>query len=203
MTRFKPVLVTQRIEQDEKTGELREALDVRWAEFLARAGLFPIPVPSGISLESFLDAMKEPVGVILTGGNTVGGDDEASQRRDAVERELLLRMPEARVLGVCHGLQALVVHEGGSLNSIPGHVRQRHPITIAQSRWLRAHAGLDVNSYHGDGIADPGSMTVAAQAADGSIEAAESDRRLGIMWHPERESPFRQVDVDLFRTFFA
>jgi len=199
----KPLLVTQRIDQDEKTGELREALDVRWAEFLERAGFFPIPVPSGASLDALLAAVSAPAGLLLTGGNTVGGEDAASRRRDAIEHELLVRIPNARVLGVCHGLQALVVHAGGSLNSISGHVRQRHPITITASRWLEAHAGLHVNSYHGDGIADPGSMTVAARAADGSIEAAESGRRLGIMWHPERESPFRKEDLDLFRTFFA
>lgn len=200
---MKPLLVTLRIDQDEKTGELREALDVRWAEFLERAGFFPILVPSGASLDALLAAVSAPAGILLTGGNTVGGEDAASRRRDATERELLGRMPKARVLGVCHGLQTLVVHAGGTLNLISGHVRQRHPITIAESRWLAAHKGLDVNSYHGDGIADPGSMTVAARAADGSIEAAESGTRLGIMWHPERESPFRQEDLDLFRTFFG
>jgi gamma-glutamyl-gamma-aminobutyrate hydrolase PuuD len=199
----RPLLVTQRIDPHEKTGELREALDVRWSDFLARVGFFPIPVPSGASLEEFLAAVSKPAGILLTGGNTVAGLDAASQRRDAVERELLRRMPKARVLGVCHGLQALVVHAGGSLGAISGHVRQRHAITVGESRWLSAHAGLEVNSYHGDGIADPGSMTVAARAQDGSIEAAESGSRLGIMWHPERELPFRKEDLDLFRTFFA
>jgi putative glutamine amidotransferase len=199
----KPLLVTQRIDQDEKTGELREALDVRWAEFLARAGFFPVPVPSGALLDAFLAALSAPAGILLTGGNTVGGVDTSSRRRDAIEREILNRMPDARVLGVCHGLQALVVRAGGSLNSISGHVRQRHPIRIAESRWLAAHEGLEVNSYHGDGIADPGSMTVAARAEDGSIEAAERAQRLGIMWHPERESPFREEDLNLFRRFFT
>lgn len=203
MSSLKPLLVTQRIDLHERTGELREALDLRWADFLAKAGFFPIPVPSGASLDEFLDAVHKPAGILLTGGNTVAGLDAASRRRDAVERELLRRMPKARVLGVCHGLQALVVHAGGSLNAIEGHVRQRHAITIAESRWLAAHAGLEVNSYHGDGIADVGTMTVAARAADGSIEAAESGARLGIMWHPERESPFRAEDIELFRTFFA
>jgi gamma-glutamyl-gamma-aminobutyrate hydrolase PuuD len=198
----RPLLVTQRIDLDEKTNELREALDLRWADFLARAGFFPVPVPSGASLEEFLGSVNKPAGILLTGGNTVGGADAASKRRDAIERDLLGRMPMARVLGVCHGLQALVVHAGGSLNTIAGHVRQRHPITVEQSHWLAAHAGLEVNSYHGDGIADAGSMAVAARAADGSIEAAESGARLGIMWHPERESPFRKEDIDLFRAFF-
>jgi putative glutamine amidotransferase len=200
---MKPLLVTQRIDQDEKTGELREALDVRWAEFLERAGFLPIPVLSGASLDDLLAVVNAPAGILLTGGNTVGGEDAASRRRDAIEGDLLGRLPNARVIGVCHGLQALVVHAGGSLNSISGHVSQRHPIMIAESRWLAAHAGLHVNSYHGDGIEDPGSMTVAARAADGSIEAAENDRRLGIMWHPERESPFREEDLDLFRRFFT
>ena len=203
MSAPRPLLVTQRIDAHEQTGELREALDVRWADFLARAGFFPIPVPSGASLDVFLAAVGEPAGILLTGGNTVAGLDAASKRRDTVERALLKRLPKARVLGVCHGLQALVVHSGGSLKPIAGHVRQRHPITVADSRWLSAHAGLDVNSYHGDGIADPGSMAVSARAADGSIEAAESGARLGIMWHPERETPFREQDIDLFRHFFA
>ena len=200
---MKPLLVTQRIDQDEKTGELREALDVRWSEFLERAGFFPIPVSSGVSLDALLGAVGEPAGILLTGGNTVGGTDPGSRRRDAIEDDLLHRMPNARILGVCHGLQALVVHAGGSLNSLAGHVRQRHAISVDDSLWLGAHAGLEVNSYHGDGIADPGAMKVVARAIDGSIEAAESGTRLGIMWHPERESPFRAEDIDLFRKFFA
>jgi putative glutamine amidotransferase len=199
---LKPLLVTQRIDLHERIDELREALDLRWTDFLARAGFLPIPVPSGVSLDEFLDAVHKPVGILLTGGNTVAGTDAASRRRDAVELELLRRMPKARVLGVCHGLQALVVHAGGSLKHVEGHVRQRHGLSIEKSRWLASHAGLDVNSYHGDGIADPGTMTVAARAADGSIEAAESGQRLGIMWHPERETPFRKEDIDLFKAFF-
>jgi putative glutamine amidotransferase len=199
----KPLLVTQRVDLDEKTGELRESLDVRWADFLGRAGFFPIPVPSGAPLDAFLAAVPSPSGILLTGGNTVGGEDAGSRRRDAVERELLVRFPDARVLGVCHGLQALVVHAGGSLNTISGHVRRRHSLAVAESRWLTRHDELDVNSYHGEGIANPGSMSIAARATDGSIEAAESGPKLGIMWHPEREAQYRDEDLDLFRTFFA
>jgi gamma-glutamyl-gamma-aminobutyrate hydrolase PuuD len=195
--------VTQRIDKDERTGELREALDVRWADFLARAGFVGIPVPSGADLDAFIGAVGAPAGVLLTGGNTVGGSDAASRRRDAIESALLKRMAGARVLGVCHGLQTLVVHAGGSLNTVQGHVRQRHALTIDGSRWLMQHAGLDANSYHECGIASTGSMKAVARAADGSIEAAEGDERLGIMWHPEREEPFRREDIDLFRSFFA
>ena len=199
----KPVLVTQRIDQDPNTGELREGLDVRWTAFLGQAGLFPIPVPGGIPLHTFLAHVRHPVGILLTGGNTVGGADAGSQRRDLVERELLSLLPQKRILGVCHGLQTLVMQAGGSLKPIADHVRRRHPLTVEGSRWLKSGAGFDVNSYHGDGIDDPGSMKVVARAPDGSIEAAETEMRLGIMWHPERESPFRESDLQLFREFFA
>jgi putative glutamine amidotransferase len=60
-----------------------------------------------------------------------------------------------------------------------------------------------LNSYHGEGIANPGSMSIAARATDGSIEAADSGPKLGIMWHPERAAQYRDEDLDLFRTFFA
>jgi putative glutamine amidotransferase len=46
----------------------------------------------------------------------------------------------------------------------------------------------EVNSYHHQGIADPGRLVPTAWADDGVIEALEDpDRRfvLGIQWHPE------------------
>jgi putative glutamine amidotransferase len=45
-----------------------------------------------------------------------------------------------------------------------------------------------VNSYHHQGIADPGTLTVTGWADDGTVEAVEDTSRrfaLGVQWHPE------------------
>jgi putative glutamine amidotransferase len=45
-----------------------------------------------------------------------------------------------------------------------------------------------VNSYHHQGIADPGRLTVTGWADDGTVETLEDPARrffLGVQWHPE------------------
>ena len=102
-------------------------------------------------------------------------------------------------------LQLLAHRSGVALERLDGHVGTRHRLAVtAESMWLAGHAGREVNSFHGFGIRSC-SWRVAARAADGSIEALEDPARrtLGIMWHPEREQPFADADVGLFREFFA
>lgn len=202
---MRPILVTQRVVLDGPTGEMRDALDVRWAAFLAAAGLLPILVPSGVGIACFL-AKVNWVGLLLTGGNTVNGDP-LSLRRDAMEAQILdaAHVRGVPVLGVCRGAQFIAHRRGMPLECVAGHVRTRHRIAVhPTSRWLRAHDGLDVNSFHDFGIGGSGHLVVA-NAMDGAVEAIEDPVRpvLGIMWHPEREEPPCMADVALFQGFFG
>ena len=62
----------------------------------------------------------------------------------------------------------------------------------------------EVNSFHGFGIESlHENWQVEARAQDGTIEAMihKHHRVAAIMWHPERETPYS--DLDFFRRFLT
>lgn len=194
---MKPLLaLTQRVVIDAR-GERRDALDQRWGNVCASAGFAMAPFPNHPAAAVDLFRRLGPIGLILTGGNdlaALGGD---APERDATELALLdcAASGAVPVLGVCRGAQLLVHASGGTLTRVPRHAGTRHDISYGSQKF-------DVGSYHDWGIAKLGSGQIAtATADDGSIEGFRSvdGRVTGIMWHPERETPARAVDLDLFR----
>jgi len=191
-----PVAVTQRVVLDPAHGERRDALDQRWAPFLAACGLLPVPVPNEPELAVALAGRAGAAGVLLTGGNDIGTAPE----RDETERRLVA-WAEARglpVLGVCRGMQMLLSLAGVPLEPVGGHVGVRHAIRLGGEP-------VEVNSYHGLGArAVAGELEAWGVAGDGVVEAVRHRGRptVGIMWHPEREAPFRGIDIDLVTTLF-
>jgi putative glutamine amidotransferase len=178
----------------------------------------PQPVDADIA-SCVLDGLD---GLIITGGRDVDpawyghephpATDEAvedNRRRDAFEFELVrgaMRrgMP---VLGICRGAQVLNVALGGTLHQhlpdVLGHDKHRpapglygsHGITVAAgSRLASIVDDGEVNTYHHQGVADPGSLTPSAWADDGLIEAVEDPAKrfvLGVQWHPEESGDIR------------
>lgn len=192
-----PIAVTQRVAVDPAHGERRDALDQRWAPFLAACGLLPVPLPNDADLAVALAERVGVAGVLLTGGNDIGTAPE----RDAAERRLVAWAEERGlpVLGVCRGMQMLLDIAGVPLEPVDGHVATRHAVRLDAER-------IEVNSYHGFAArAVAGDLEAWGVADDGVIEAVRRRGRptVGIMWHPEREAPFRATDIDLFRGCFA
>ncbi|MDQ7907315.1 gamma-glutamyl-gamma-aminobutyrate hydrolase family protein [Phytohabitans sp. ZYX-F-186] len=144
-------------------------------------------------------------------------------QRDTAELLLLRAAVEADlpVLGVCRGMQLMAVAYGGRLHQhlpeVLGHEGHRperrasangrgpkfahHPVRLRPGS--RAHAILGdelvVNSYHHQGVRDPGGLTpVGWCPGDDLVEVVEDPSRtfvLGVQWHPE--------DTDDFRVFEA
>ncbi|MFI6265983.1 gamma-glutamyl-gamma-aminobutyrate hydrolase family protein [Micromonospora sp. NPDC051006] len=167
------------------------------------------------------DVLRVLDGLILAGGADVdparygqlpAPRTESRPDRDAGELTLLtaaldLGLP---VLGICRGMQLLAVAYGGGLHQhlpeVVGHDGHRpapgvygtHPVRFAPGSLAGAvMAGVDrVNSYHHQGVADPGRLTVTGWADDGVVEAVEDPDRpfvLGVQWHPENEADPRPV----------
>lgn len=208
---MRPILVTQRLVEAQGYHEVRDALDVRWRPFLAAAGFMAVPIPSGADVEALAGVFPDLAGIVLTGGNdlSVVSDDTLSGRRDGFESQVCDHADRGGlpVLGVCRGLQFLGVRAGMSLKQLPGHVATRHKISVTpDSRWLANSHGREVNSYHDFAPVElpGGGFSAVAHTGDGAVEAIESadGRRLGIMWHPEREAEFASVDIALFENFF-
>lgn len=163
-----------------------------------------------------LDALD---GIIFTGGADVAPDlygevahpkTETRPTRDALELPLMRAAIEADLpmLAVCRGMQMMAVAYGGSLyQHLPdvlghdGHAPAAAEYGAHDVRFVPGTAvhrllgdACAVNSRHHQGVADPGSLTVAGRVpdefADGAelIEAVEDPSRrfaLGVQWHPE------------------
>jgi len=180
-------------------------LGAEYAEAVERAGGIPLLVP-GIRASQAPAILDRVDGVLLTGGQDVGGTAPADAERDAVELALLAGARERRmpVFGICRGLQIVNVFHGGTLLAdLPDteahqHVddeaqsEARHPVT-ATADWVRTAlpAGGVVNSIHHQAVDRLGDgLEVAAVAEDGVIEAIAStdpDWLLrAVQWHPEK-----------------
>jgi N5-(cytidine 5'-diphosphoramidyl)-L-glutamine hydrolase len=192
------ILISQRVVIDEKTGERRDALDQRWAPFLFRCSVFPVPMPNNPDHVEDYWRETEPAGIILTGGNDLVALGGGCPERDAAECRLIEIALEAQrpILGICRGMQMLQSHFGVPLERVEGHITPRLEISFEGRR-------IAVNSYHrfGARISAHG-LDICGMADDGVIKAVRSKEHhiLGIMWHPERETPARAEDVALLQS---
>ena len=173
-------------------------------------------------------------GLVLTGGVDVMpelyGDwpDETvhfDAERDGAEFKLIdIAMKKGLpILGICRGLQILNVYFGGTLiidlekycgrnhKAISDNKDSLHGVRLTEGSCLRSFVGEEggaVNSSHHQAVDRIGDgLRVAARADDGTVEAIESSRGLGILgvqWHPERMSynhPLSGRVLDLFDFF--
>lgn len=189
---MKLVLVSQRVDVLVDRGERRDALDQRLTEWLASHGFLSVPVPNCPERVEALWTQLQPAAVVLSGGNDLakyGGD---APERDAVERALLARAIAERVplFALCRGAQLLLDAFGNRLERVAGHVGTRHRLVVEGGE-------VEVNSYHQWGCRSlDAPLEVLARSEDGVIEAFFHPQLplLGVMWHPEREDPFAELD---------
>lgn len=204
---MKIIAISQRIVKNPDYQEIRDALDVRWAQLINQLGHLPLILPTLFDFRTYLENIKID-GIVLTGGNDLSclSDDEISRLRDEHEKRVLRLAIEKSipVLGVCRGMQLIADYFGMGFLKVTGHVAKRHDLApAAGSRYLAAEDALDgVNSYHNYAVkAVSGDFLVSARSSDGVIEAMEHKQLpiFGQMWHPEREEPFRGADIDIIR----
>lgn len=197
---MKIVAITQRVAVVPEHGERRDCLDQAWARFIAACGLLPLALPNVLDVALAMFARPEVAGLVLTGGNdltAVGGD---APERDLTERALLDAAESRRlpVIGVCRGMQVIQQRYAVPLRRVHGHVTPRQSIDIEGNE-------AEVNSYHNFGAGESRPpLSTWAQARDGIVKAIRhSDKPMtGIMWHPERNTPFAERDIALFRDVF-
>lgn len=210
---MKSIGLTLRVEEVPGHGERRDCLDQRWALLLQQAACLPVPLMNLTADADACLASLDLAGVILTGGNDLACLPEGSNpapERDDFEAALIRACAARRlpVLGVCRGAQMLAVHYGARLEPIEGHVGASTSIRTEALLREAYPQGLRVTCYHGYAVDEaslPGDLEVLARSADGALEAV-GHRALpqwGLMWHPEREDPFRPEDIALLRRVFG
>jgi putative glutamine amidotransferase len=187
-----------------------------YVEHVRLAGGIPVVLPplgDDASADDARRLLGRLDGLVLAGGADVESSryheaphdlaQEPRRDRDAAE----LALAEAArdtvpTLGVCRGMQIMVVAGGGALEQhlpdrlaslahspAPGEYGPRVVEPVDGSR-LRAILGdrLEVNCYHHQGVASHPTFDVAAISEDGVIEAVEAPGEafyLGVQWHPE------------------
>ncbi len=201
--------ISQRVEVIRSYGERRDCLDQRWSALALSLGCAPIPLMN-IAIEHVSDVLDTFAldALVLSGGNSLCVLDEnasdAAQERDAFESALLNEAiaRDIPVLGVCRGMQMINHYFGGQLSACSGHVATRHALKVVPE--YQALISTPVNSYHGYGIPPhqlAAELTMLAEDDAAFVEAFvhPHKRVMGIMWHPERETPFRAADFSLIQ----
>lgn len=195
-----------------RPGRMEVVVGERVVDRVREAGGVALVVPPGdaAAVGALLDVA---VGVVITGGAfdihprhygqaATARLDRVDEDRTSLELTLARACVERRVpvLGVCGGMQALVVARGGTLlqdiaTLLPGaldHEQATDPATpghalVVDPAWSGLLGGA-ANSTHHQAVHDPGPFRVIARAPDGVIEAVALDAHpfcVGAQWHPE------------------
>lgn len=176
------------------------------SESVKEAGGLPIVLPVGHP-----DLAKDYISMIdklvLSGGQHVEpglyGEEKVivsedySPERDAFELALIeeaLKQGKP-IFAICRGMQLLNVALGGSLHQSIDHHWQENVFGTSHNLEIKPESkvsqlfkqSVQVNSLHQQSIKRLGKklVTTARDPRDGTIEAYEGERILGLQWHPE------------------
>lgn len=171
-----------------------------YARAVTAAGGRPAILPPGAGVD-LLDVLD---GLVLTGGGDLdpihyggvpGAAIDIDPERDEDELDLVraAAQVELPLLGVCRGLQVLVVAFGGTLRAGVDHVHPEggHPVVTTPGSLIRGLVGErpTTSALHQQAVADPGPLWLpTAWTDDGVVEAIEPTTdwpALGVQWHPE------------------
>lgn len=204
---MKKIAVTQRLIENSTYYEVREALDIRFAKLLSKAGFLALPLPYEVDFRLYFENVGID-GVVFTGGNDlyVCSNNELSLKRDTFEKKLLEYCIDngIPVLGICRGMQIIAEYFGSTFKKAEGQVNVRHKLDVnPQSGYAEYLSRLqDVNSFHDFQIDVPGDgLIISAENGSGVIKAIEhgSHNIFAQMWHSERENPFKVEEIELIK----
>jgi len=160
-----------------------------------------------VPVREYFSRVMNIAGAIVTGGNDLAAvsGSRLDRIREDYERELVSVCKEQKLpmIGVCRGMQLLATELGATLDACDGHVGAHELNCVAPGRYDFPDR---VNSYHNYGIKHgANSLDVLAVAGDNIVEAFanEPGQQLGIMWHPERDEPFDEKNLELFSAYFS
>jgi putative glutamine amidotransferase len=197
-------------------------LPFRYVERVEAAGGRAVVLPpTAAADDTVLDRLD---GVVFAGGadldpSLYGAEPHPETsgvrpERDAAEVPLMRAALDRDMptLGICRGMQLLSVVSGGSLvqhlPDVVGHDDHRpapgtyglHDVRLQPGSRVHAVLGdrVSVPTYHHQGIASAGTLTVTGWADDETPEAVEApDKRfaVGVLWHPEASEDLRLFEA--------
>ncbi|MEB6533512.1 gamma-glutamyl-gamma-aminobutyrate hydrolase [Pantoea stewartii] len=209
--------------QTHNQGHPVQSVHNKYLDAIVLAGGVPLALPHHLMAAPHLseNAMAVLDGILLTGSPShlapwlygeEGEETKADAGRDRLAFNLITHAvgKQMPLLGICRGMQELVVANGGALYRHLDHHPQfqrhhadedaspeqtyapAHAIQIAPGGLLDrllGRAPITVNSVHHQGIREAGpQVRVEARAPDGLIEAVSLPAHpfaLAVQWHPE------------------
>jgi len=180
-------------------GEQHDTLDIRWFEFLMACGLLPILLPNDPNLTRKILLSGQASAAVLTGGGLFDMLNDNSRSQTELALLKWSAQSNSPLIGVCRGMQAILLANGATLMECEDQVRENQDIIFMGE--IR-----NVNSYHNYSCKNiPTSFNIIGHSTDDIIKAILSKKRpiLGIMWHPERLTPFKEQDKQMFFKFIT
>ena len=207
---MKNIAVIQRVEFIEKRNEFCDALDQRWTDFLLSINLFPKFLPNNVSYVKKFLKFRKINGLLISGGGNLVKYNGSSPERDEIENIMInysIRT-DIPVLGVCRGMQSIQNYFGNKIQTIKNHVKKCHSLNILDNTKVGAILKQydKVNSFHKYGSLKTNKNIINLASSDDSVIEAirHVDKNIyGIMWHPERENPYNEIDKLFFKMVFG
>ena len=176
-------------------------IDHYWLKYFELKNYRFFQIPNSIKLsKNYLKNFGEIDLIILQGGNDIFSKEKYIQIRREVEINLIKfginkKIP---ILGICRGMQILNYFFGGNLNKIKGHMKVKHKVYLKNKFFNKKD--LNVNSFHNYGIKKNSlskHFEIYAIDKDQNIEMFKHKKKsiYGIMWHPERENDYKNLNL--------
>lgn len=192
------ILIVPKIKETYK-GQVEFCVDINLINFIKKA--FP-QSKINIACDNIIKSSYNLI--ILSGGNNIIQfsnkiDDKIRNKLDKfyLDHSLKNKVP---IIGICHGAHLIAKHFKSKIIKTLKHTK-KHKIFFTKKK-----RSIVVNSYHNYIIHSvKKNLLPLATATDNSIELYKITNKkiLGIMWHPERYSKFKKIDIDIFRNFLC
>jgi gamma-glutamyl-gamma-aminobutyrate hydrolase PuuD len=204
--------ITQRIDEFNDYGEIRDSIDHRLYNFFSQIGYQSMPLSNMMRAKDILENLKINA-LVLSGGNDVNfqnkNRNQFSLIRDKFEKELLSICIKKKIpiLGICRGMQLINVYFGGSIKKIKNHSNKINKIKFCDKlNFVKKGKNLLVPCYHNWGLEKNDvskSLDILAESVDGKIECIRHKKYkiYGIMWHPERRSKKNSLEQKIIKNF--
>jgi len=175
-------------------------IDHYWIKFFEKKNINYILIPNSKKIATKKIYKNNNVNlIILAGGNDVFAKDSFSKLRLEIELKLIRFgiKENIPILGICRGMQVLNIYFKGKLNKIEGHMRKNHIIKGVNNFFKKKK--FMVNSFHNYGISKKSiskNFIIYANDEKGNVEMFKHKTKnlYGVMWHPERNKNFSQLN---------
>ena len=172
------------------------SLDQRLIKFLNKSFLKPdirIIFDDKINLKKF-DLL------IISGGNDLNRLEKSKRNflRESLDKYIIAKSIKLNIplLGICYGAQLISSYYGNKIIKQKGHNNKKNQIKFGKSDFFNVKT-MTIKSFYNFAIKiDKNILEVLATSENNCIEAfkIKKEKIYGIMWHPERDRSFKQLN---------